>query len=74
MVAAWFGLRGIAVNWFFSGILEPQPLIRTKPTDIEAKLRWIETQVLPTIRYLNECGYRDTLQSLLFPIEETAKD
>lgn len=69
MVAAWFAQRGVAVNWFFSGILEPQPLIKTKPTDIEAKLRWIETQVLPTIRYLNECGYRDTLLALLFPNE-----
>jgi hypothetical protein len=67
MVASWFGKRGIDVNWFFSGVLTPQPLIRTLPTDIEAKLRWIETQVKPTIHYLCELGYRDTLLLQLFP-------
>lgn len=72
-VASWFGSRGVDVNWFFSGILEPLPLKRTLPTDIEAKLRWLEVQVAPTIRYLCELGYRDTLQAMLFPIEETAE-
>lgn len=67
--AAWFGLRGVDVNWFFSGVLQPQPLIRTLPTDVEAKLRWLETQVRPTIAYLNELGFRDTLLQMLFPNE-----
>lgn len=69
--ATWFGQRGISCNWFFSGLLEPMPLIRTRPTDIEAKLRWLETQVAPTVRYLCESGYRDTIGRILFPNEET---
>ena len=68
--ASWFGMRGIDANWFFSGILQPQPLVRTRPTDIEAKMHWIEHQVRPTIRYLCEHGFRDTLELLLFPPEE----
>lgn len=72
-VASWFGKRGIDVNWFFSGILEPMPLIKTLPTDIEAKLRWLEIQVAPTIRLLCELGFRDTLIQMLFPIAEAAE-
>jgi len=49
------------------------PLIRTLPTDVEAKLRWLEYQVAPTVKYLCELGFRDTLLSTLFPIEETGE-
>lgn len=70
-MAAWFGKRGVDVNWFFSGILEPQPLAKTLPSDIEAKLRWVVVQVAPTIKLLCSLGYRDTLRALLFPNEGT---
>jgi len=60
------------VNWFWSGILEPLPLVRTLPTDVETKLRWLDEQVKPTIRYLCGLGFRDTLLVKLFPSEETA--
>ncbi len=69
IAAAWFGKRGVDVNWFFSGVLEPMSLKRTLPTDVEAKLRWIDVQVRPTIRYLCELGFRDTLLLSLFPDE-----
>lgn len=71
LVASWFGKRGVDVNWFWSGVLMPMPLIKTRPSDIEAKLRWIETQVAPTIRQLCSLGYRDTLLVTLFPLEGT---
>ena len=72
LCAAWFGKRGVDVNWFWSGILEPLPLVRTLPTDVETKLRWLDEQVKPTIRYLCTLGFRDTLLVKLFPSEETA--
>lgn len=34
---------------------------KTQPTDIERKLEWLRLQVAPTVRYLLEQGYRDTL-------------
>lgn len=70
IAASWFGKRGVDVNWFFSGLLEPISLKKSLPTDVEAKLRWLETQVAPTIRYLCELGYRDTLLTTLFPLRE----
>ena len=73
IAASWFGKRGVDVNWFFSGVLEPMPLKKTLPTDIEAKLRWLEVQVAPTVRYLCELGYRDTITLLLLPDAEQPK-
>ena len=67
LVANWFSLRGVDVNWFYTGSVMPAPLVRTLPTDIEAKMHWLETQVKPTIAYLCELGYYDTLLISLFP-------
>jgi hypothetical protein len=36
-----------------------------RPTDIEAKLTWLQKQVAPTVAYLLAQGYRDTILSVL---------
>jgi hypothetical protein len=68
-VSKWFRVRGVDIHGLssFNGVI--LPIERTRPTDIEAKLRWLDTQVKPTIAYLIAEGYRDTLLALLFPDE-----
>lgn len=69
-VSKWFRVRGVDIYGLpgFNGVI--LPIERTRPTDIEAKLRWVDTQVRPTIAYLIAEGYRDTLMALLFPEEQ----
>lgn len=67
IVSAWYEVRGINTSLFYSGTTPALPLQRALPTDIERKLQWIRTQVAPTIRYLNEIGFRDILLAELFP-------
>jgi hypothetical protein len=70
VVVEWLSQRGVGMGDFggVGGVV--LPIERTIPTDIERKLKWLESQVKPTIRYLIERGFRDTLQELLFPEEQ----
>lgn len=64
-VVQYFRARGIEVlgmgNW--GGNALPAP--KAARTDVERKLRWIEQQVVPTIRKLSELGYTDEVMDLL---------
>lgn len=64
-VLHWFDRRGVLIHGVDSDIDVVLPIERTKPTDVEKKLKWLETQVLPTIKYLTALGFRDTLIELL---------
>jgi len=44
---------------------ETIPTPRIIPTDVERKLRWVEHQVLPTIRKLAELGYVNEVMDML---------
>jgi hypothetical protein len=65
MVASWFYERGVHCNWHNGNDLIALPLARTLPTDIERKLRWLEKQVKPSIKWLTDKGYGDTLAGVL---------
>lgn len=67
---AWCATRGVDVSSFGDGGGVVLPLQRTLPTDVEKKLNWLKTQVRPTIAYLCELGFRDTLTEVLFPLED----
>lgn len=65
-VALWYHERGVSVPWnveVYEGVL---PNIRTQPTDVERRLKWLETQVKPCIQELVAQGYGDVVQSILF--------
>jgi DNA relaxase NicK len=70
VVSDWLSKRGVGMGEIggMGGVV--LPIERTLPTDIERKLKWLDSQVKPTIRYLIERGFRDTLQELLFPEEQ----
>lgn len=65
IVSKWYSDRGILCAHFFSGEAEILPIMRTLPTDIESKLRWIATQVRPTVKLLIERGLTDELSEAL---------
>jgi hypothetical protein len=65
IVAAWYGKRGIDCSDFTTGGINPIPIQRTIPTDVEAKLKWLNTQVRPTVKYLIEIGLIGELSEAL---------
>jgi DNA relaxase NicK len=65
IVASWLQQRGINCALLKAGDGMALPISRTLPTDIETKLRWIRTQVRPTIKLLIERGMQDELLEAL---------
>lgn len=64
-VCSWFRRRGVSFSGISSDIQPTLPIRRTLPTDIERQLRWLNTQVKPTLSRLLASGYRDiVLESL----------
>jgi DNA relaxase NicK len=64
-VTSWLQYRGIDCSLFAQGAGVLLPIARTLPTDIEAKLKWLRTQVRPTIKLLIERGMQDELSEAL---------
>lgn len=61
----WFNKRGVTILDVVSG---GDYVIRTPKapsTDVERKLKWIKTQVIPTIRKLAELGYAEELMEAI---------
>jgi hypothetical protein len=65
VVNSWYQARGVPDCGYDAGFDITLPLSRPLPTDVERKLRWLEKQVRPTIKYLIEQGYRDTILTSL---------
>lgn len=61
----WWESRGIDCTYISTGARNVIPLLRTLPTDIERKLKWIRTQVRPTLKALIEAGMFDELQEAI---------
>lgn len=64
-VVAWFAERGVSIRGLghFKGDIAPTHRIR--PTDVQRKLRWVEKQVIPTVRKLAELGYAEEVMDML---------
>ena len=64
-VCKWYAERGVqtAVLCASSNVVLPRQ--RATRTDVERKLEWLEHQVRPTIAFLCELGFRDTIIELM---------
>jgi len=64
-VLDWFGKRGVTVlDVVFDGQFTREPP-KAPRTDVERKLKWVKTQVIPTIRKLAELGYAEELMEAI---------
>ena len=64
-VSTWYADRGVILPGIGDMGAVVLPKQRAVATDVEKKLLWVERQVTPTIRYLCELGFRDTLLAML---------
>lgn len=64
-VRRWYADRGVSIDFLQSCGDVVIPRQRHIRTDVERKLEWLEGQVKPTVRYLCELGFRDTILVLL---------
>jgi len=73
-VVAWYRERGITV--LDVGYKHANPIAPPKqPTsDVARKLRWVKTQVVPTIRKLAELGYAEELMETIAEAIATARN
>lgn len=62
-VAQWYHERGIIILDVGSVASDAIAPPKAPPSDVARKLRWIRTQVVPTIRKLAELGYAEELMS-----------
>jgi hypothetical protein len=73
-VIAWLHKRGVSIPDVVRSDRSPQGLERTKPTDVETKLKWLREQVAPTVRYLTDNGMRDLVVEALGMSEKPDTD
>lgn len=64
-VLNWYQQRGITVLDVGMDGSVPIRLPKAPATDVDRKLRWIRSQVIPTIRKLAELGYSEDLMELI---------
>ena len=70
-VTNWLTKRGVSIRGLASVGRAVLPIERTKPTDVERKLRWLEHQVKPTVAYLTSLGFRALVADVLdLPLSE----
>jgi len=66
MVTAWLTERGITVPWGMNDIKMVIPKSKTLPSDIERKLKWLQTQVAPTVKLLTDKGYGEDIRRMFW--------
>jgi hypothetical protein len=64
-VSEWFGNRGLVVPWTSDDIGDILPIVKTRPSDVERSLEWLERQVKPTIQRLVDLGLMDEVAKAL---------
>ena len=64
-VANWFHTRGVDAAWAWSDAHVPVIQAPKEKTDAERALKWLMSQVAPTVRWLLNYHSRDTLSSYL---------
>jgi len=64
-VSNWYRERGVEIRGLGSFDATPIATPRNVPTDVERKMRWIEKQVVPTVRKLAQLGYSEQVMDLL---------
>lgn len=64
-VVEYFSTRGVEILNLGDRRGYTVEVIKTPPSDVERKLRWIRNQVVPTIRKLAELGYAEELMEAI---------
>lgn len=64
-VLTWLNQRGVSIPDVGNRHAEPLRAVRTRPTDVETKLRWLKEQVSPSVRYLLDLGMREVTLDVL---------
>jgi len=64
-VLDWYGKRGVSVLDVEHSGGTAVELPKAPPSDVERKLKWVRTQVIPTIRKLAELGYAEELMETI---------
>jgi len=61
LVGAWYQTRGIVCDWLSTPHHSIRPIQKGLPTDAEKKIKWLKTQVKPSILWLIEHNYREEM-------------
>jgi hypothetical protein len=61
----WWQERGVRVPWLIEGIEVPNVHLASEPTDADRSMKWLRTQVAPTVRWLLNHYERSTLEDAL---------
>jgi len=64
-VHTWLLTRCIPLDYFRDHPVVAIPKQRSAPTEVDSKLRWLKRQVAPSIEFLTERGYRDSVLEAL---------
>jgi hypothetical protein len=64
-VVNWYDKRGVSILDVVSRNGQSIEPPKAPPTDVERKLRWVKTQVVPTIRKLAALGYAEELMDAI---------
>jgi DNA relaxase NicK len=74
-IVDWLSKRGVSIPNVVSSRATPLPIKRTRPTDVERKLKWLREQVRPAVRGLKELGYLGSAKLALgLDLEEEPPD
>lgn len=65
LVGAWYQSRGVVCDWLSTPHYEIRPIQAALPTDAEKKIKWLQTQVRPSILWLYEHGYQEEVLAAL---------
>lgn len=72
-VKQWLRHRGVSVPWTTDAELLPLPRVDSQPTQVEARLEWLRTQVRPALRTLLKYGLRDAILDALGLIDDATR-
>jgi hypothetical protein len=71
LVGSWYQSRGMLCGWMSTTHYEIRPITKALPTDAEKKIKWLRTQVKPSIAWLIEHNYYAEMLEAL-GMDETA--
>lgn len=70
IVGLWFMKRGVDVPWTADQLGDILPIVKTRPSDVERQLQWLERQVKPVVNRLDTAGFMDQAMRALGLIVE----
>lgn len=65
LVGAWYQSRGVLCPWISAPYQNIRAILKALPSDAEKKVKWLQTQVKPSILWLIEHNYREEMLTAL---------